>query len=52
MTRARGMTRHAPRRVFRDRREAGRVRAAEFSWSTYTADVVALYRQVHPEAVA
>ncbi|MGZ6777659.1 MAG: phosphoribosyltransferase, partial [Mycobacterium sp.] len=27
MTRARGMTRHAPRRVFRDRREAGRVLA-------------------------
>ena len=27
MTRARGMTKHAPRRVFRDRREAGRVLA-------------------------
>lgn len=28
------------------RRAAGRVRAAEFSWSAYTADVVGLYRQI------
>lgn len=44
--------RDSDRGAWEARREAGRVRAAEFSWSTYTADVVALYRQVHPEAVA
>ena len=29
------------------RRAAGRVRAAEFSWSGYTAAVVGLYRRIH-----
>lgn len=34
------------------RREAGLARAAAFSWSRYTADVVALYHRLCAEAVA